>query len=252
MATSVPRAAYALPRPPRARRPVWSNAPAGTSRSSLQSILARLRRAARVRRRPPNIAAPILLFPVTGGAGEGRRCLRRRSPGHDLEASSWTGVTVRRPTARPPAAHDRSHHMVRAPRTGMPARCVAIVPRPKSAAAAFGRVHKGRSKRPHSYPISAGCKTATQAFLCVQKGFPLCYTSPWSYPSKRFVGWPRIPAQKEAAIRRDLLAGRSLHSTIRAHGGGSKTAQRIKAELASEGIMQTSALLRPAFAASKR
>jgi hypothetical protein len=169
MATSVPRAAYALPRPPRARRPVWSNAPAGTSRSSLQSILARLRRAARVRRRPPDIAAPILLFSVTGGAGEGRRCLRRRSPGHDLEASSWTGVTVRRPTARPPAAHDRSHHMVRAPRTGMPARCVAIVPRPKSAAAAFGRVHKGRSKRPHSYPISAGCKTATQAFLCVQK-----------------------------------------------------------------------------------
>jgi hypothetical protein len=47
------------------------------------------------------------------------------------------------------------------------------------------------------------------------------------------IGRPRIPAQKEAAIRRDLLAGRSLRSTIRAHGVGSKTAQRIKAELPS-------------------
>jgi DNA invertase Pin-like site-specific DNA recombinase len=48
----------------------------------------------------------------------------------------------------------------------------------------------------------------------------------------RHVGRPRIPAQKEAAIRRDLLAGRSLRSTIKAHGVGSKTVQRIKAELA--------------------
>jgi DNA invertase Pin-like site-specific DNA recombinase len=48
----------------------------------------------------------------------------------------------------------------------------------------------------------------------------------------RHVGRPRIPAQKEAAIRRDLLAGRRLRSTINAHGVGSKTVQRIKAELA--------------------
>ena len=32
-------------------------------------------------------------------------------------------------------------------------------------------------------------------------------------------------------IRRDLLAGRSLRSTIKAHGVGSKTVQRIKADL---------------------
>ena len=50
----------------------------------------------------------------------------------------------------------------------------------------------------------------------------------------KHVGRPRIPAQKEAAIRRDLLAGRSLRSTIRAHGVGSKTVQRIKAELTEE------------------
>jgi DNA invertase Pin-like site-specific DNA recombinase len=48
----------------------------------------------------------------------------------------------------------------------------------------------------------------------------------------KHVGRPRIPPQKEAAIRRELLAGRSLRSTIRAHGVGSKTVQRIKAELA--------------------
>jgi hypothetical protein len=35
-------------------------------------------------------------------------------------------------------------------------------------------------------------------------------------------------------IQRDLLAGRSLRSTIRAHGVGSKTMQRIKAELTEE------------------
>lgn len=46
----------------------------------------------------------------------------------------------------------------------------------------------------------------------------------------KHVGQPRIPAQKEAAIRRDLLAGRSLLSTIKAHGVGSETVQRIKAE----------------------
>ena len=50
----------------------------------------------------------------------------------------------------------------------------------------------------------------------------------------KHVGRPRIPAQKEAAIRRDLLAGQSLRSTIRAHGVGSKTVQRIKAELADQ------------------
>jgi DNA invertase Pin-like site-specific DNA recombinase len=50
----------------------------------------------------------------------------------------------------------------------------------------------------------------------------------------KHVGRPRIPAQKEAAIRRDLLAGRSLRSTIKTHGVGSKTVQRIKAELADE------------------
>jgi DNA invertase Pin-like site-specific DNA recombinase len=50
----------------------------------------------------------------------------------------------------------------------------------------------------------------------------------------KHVGRPRIPAQKEAAIRRDLLAGRSLRGTIKAHGVGSKTVQRIKAELADE------------------
>jgi DNA invertase Pin-like site-specific DNA recombinase len=50
----------------------------------------------------------------------------------------------------------------------------------------------------------------------------------------KHVGRPRIPLQKEAAIRRDLLAGRSLRSTIKAHGVGSKTAQRIKSELAHE------------------
>ena len=47
----------------------------------------------------------------------------------------------------------------------------------------------------------------------------------------KHVGRPRIPAEKEAAIRRELLAGRSLQSTIKAHGVGSKTGQRIKAEL---------------------
>ena len=40
-------------------------------------------------------------------------------------------------------------------------------------------------------------------------------------------------AQEEAAISRDLLAGHSLRSTIRAHGIGSKTVQSIKAELPS-------------------
>jgi len=43
-----------------------------------------------------------------------------------------------------------------------------------------------------------------------------------------------VPAKKEDAIRRDLLAGRSLRSTIKAHGVGSKTVQRIKAELGDE------------------
>jgi hypothetical protein len=47
-------------------------------------------------------------------------------------------------------------------------------------------------------------------------------------------GRPRIPPHKEAAIRRDLLAGRSLRSTIKAHGVGSKTVQRIKAELTDQ------------------
>ena len=50
----------------------------------------------------------------------------------------------------------------------------------------------------------------------------------------KHVGRPRIPSQKEAAIRRDLLAGRSLRSAIRAHGVGSRTVQRIKAELADQ------------------
>jgi DNA invertase Pin-like site-specific DNA recombinase len=50
----------------------------------------------------------------------------------------------------------------------------------------------------------------------------------------KHVGRPRILAKKEDAIRRDLLAGRSLRSTIKAHGVGSKTVQRIKAELADE------------------
>jgi DNA invertase Pin-like site-specific DNA recombinase len=50
----------------------------------------------------------------------------------------------------------------------------------------------------------------------------------------KHVGRPRIPAPKEAAIRRDLLVGRSLRSTIKAHGVGSKTVQRIRAELADE------------------
>ena len=53
----------------------------------------------------------------------------------------------------------------------------------------------------------------------------------------KHVGRPRIPAQKEAGIRRDLLAGRSLRSTIRAHGVGS-TVQRIKAELTDEATAQ--------------
>ena len=48
----------------------------------------------------------------------------------------------------------------------------------------------------------------------------------------KHVGRARIPTQKEAAIRRDLLAGRSLHSTIKTHRVGFKTVQRIKAELA--------------------
>jgi hypothetical protein len=34
--------------------------------------------------------------------------------------------------------------------------------------------------------------------------------------------------------RRDLLAGRSLRSTIKAYGVGSKTVQRIKAELVDQ------------------
>jgi DNA invertase Pin-like site-specific DNA recombinase len=50
----------------------------------------------------------------------------------------------------------------------------------------------------------------------------------------KHVGRPRIPVQKEAAIRRDLLAGRSLRSTIKTHGVGSKTVQRIKAELVDQ------------------
>jgi DNA invertase Pin-like site-specific DNA recombinase len=50
----------------------------------------------------------------------------------------------------------------------------------------------------------------------------------------KHVGRPRIPTQTEAAIRRDLLAGRSLRSTIKSHSVGSKTVQRIKAELADE------------------
>ena len=39
----------------------------------------------------------------------------------------------------------------------------------------------------------------------------------------KHVGRTRIPAQKEAAIHRDLLAGRSRHSTIKADSDGSKT-----------------------------
>jgi hypothetical protein len=50
----------------------------------------------------------------------------------------------------------------------------------------------------------------------------------------KHVGRPRIPAQKEVAIRRDILAARSLRSTTKAHGVGSKTVQRIKAELADQ------------------
>ena len=50
----------------------------------------------------------------------------------------------------------------------------------------------------------------------------------------KHLGRPRIPPDKEAAIRRDLLAGRNLRSTIKAHGVGSKTVQRIKAELADQ------------------
>jgi DNA invertase Pin-like site-specific DNA recombinase len=50
----------------------------------------------------------------------------------------------------------------------------------------------------------------------------------------KHVGRPRIPVQKEAAIRCDLLAGRGLRSTISAHGVGSKTVQRIKTELADK------------------
>ena len=38
----------------------------------------------------------------------------------------------------------------------------------------------------------------------------------------KHVGRPRIPAQKDAATRRNLLAGRSPRSTIKAHGVGSK------------------------------
>jgi DNA invertase Pin-like site-specific DNA recombinase len=48
------------------------------------------------------------------------------------------------------------------------------------------------------------------------------------------VGRLRIPTHKEAAIRHNLLAGRSLRTTIKAHGVGSKTVQRIKAELADQ------------------
>jgi hypothetical protein len=40
--------------------------------------------------------------------------------------------------------------------------------------------------------------------------------------NRKHVGRPRIPPQKEAAIRRDLMAGRSLRSTIKAHGVGSR------------------------------
>jgi hypothetical protein len=37
-------------------------------------------------------------------------------------------------------------------------------------------------------------------------------------------------------IRRDLLAGGSLRSMIKSHGVGSKTVQRIKADLADQAI----------------
>jgi hypothetical protein len=47
----------------------------------------------------------------------------------------------------------------------------------------------------------------------------------------KHVGRLRMPTHKEAAIRHDLLAGRSLRTTIKAHGVGSKTVQRIKAQL---------------------
>jgi hypothetical protein len=50
----------------------------------------------------------------------------------------------------------------------------------------------------------------------------------------KHVGRLRVPTHKEAAIRHALLAGRSLRSTIKAHGVGSKTVQRIKAELADQ------------------
>ena len=50
----------------------------------------------------------------------------------------------------------------------------------------------------------------------------------------KHVGRLRIPTHKEAAIRHDLLAGRSLRTTIKAHGVASKTVQRIKAELADQ------------------
>jgi hypothetical protein len=39
----------------------------------------------------------------------------------------------------------------------------------------------------------------------------------------KHVGPLRIPTHKEAAIRHDLLAGRSLRSTIKVHGVSSKT-----------------------------
>ena len=47
-------------------------------------------------------------------------------------------------------------------------------------------------------------------------------------------GSAAYPAAEGSRIRRDLLAGRSLRSTIKAHGVRSKTVQRIKPELADE------------------
>jgi CBS-domain-containing membrane protein len=45
---------------------------------------------------------------------------------------------------------------------------------------------------------------------------------------------PVIDRNEQLVGIRDLMAGRTLRCMIKAHGGGSKTVQRIKAELADE------------------
>jgi DNA invertase Pin-like site-specific DNA recombinase len=52
------------------------------------------------------------------------------------------------------------------------------------------------------------------------------------------IGRPKIPAQLEAAIRHDFIAGKSLYSVCKSRRIGHATAQRIRGELREQGLLE--------------